>query len=219
MSTSSSSFNFGGDERRTFRNSYATQTGAPVEAGGSLQIKGHASVFDLPSVEMKSHAGTFTEYIARGAFDQVLRSTPDVLLTWDHNTALVLARTGAGSLELRADARGLRYFAKMSDTSYARDLQALMRDGVVAQSSFLFTVAPGGENWRINPATGGVERTITNIGQLYDVCVCASGAYPDTDSMLARTALDYALERGFLSEDPALQLRKAKARARLATNV
>jgi uncharacterized protein len=213
MTPSPSNFDFGGSERRTFRNSYAKPTGSTES--DTLQIKGHASVFGLPSVEMKSHAGTFTEYIARGAFDQVLRSQPDVLLTWDHSTSLVLARTGAGSLELRADDKGLRYFARMSDTSYARDLQQLMADGVVTQSSFLFTVAPGGENWRINPATGGVERTITNVGALYDVCVCAAGAYPQTDSALARTALDYALTRGFLNEDPALALRKAKARARL----
>jgi uncharacterized protein len=160
---------------------------------------------------MRSPFGNFIEKIAPGAFDDVLRTNPDVLFTWDHDTSLVLARTGAGNLELRTDARGLRYFAEMANTTYARDLQELMRTGVIAQSSFLFRVAPDGEDWHVQPDRT-VLRTISRIAELLDVCVTASGAYPNTDSALARTAIQYAVSRNFI-QDPQLELRKAQAMA------
>jgi uncharacterized protein len=214
-----SPFDFGQSERRTFTLDHAkarlARTGGKGLADGKLQVVGHAAVYNRPSVEMSSHKGSFIEHIAPNAFDKVLRSRPDVLLTWDHETSLVLARTYAGTLELSSDPHGLRFYARMSDTSYARDLQTLMNDGVVTQSSFLFTVAPGGEEWRIDSA-GGVERTITEVGGLYDVCICAAGAYPATDSGLVRSlAVQYALDRGFLTQDPEVAGRVARAKAEL----
>lgn len=203
-------------ERRAFGLDY-TSTKDSRAVPGSLEVAGHASVFSSPSVELVSHRGAFTEHIAPGAFTNVLRRLPDVILTWDHNSSLVLARTHeAGTLELSADDRGLRFFARMSDTSYARDLQVLMRDKVVTQASFMFRVAPGGESWSVNERTGGVERTISEVGDLYDVCVAAQGAYPAADSGLVRSvAVAYALDRGLLSQDPAVANRVALIQRKL----
>lgn len=197
---------FGEAERRTFKHAVSeTRKAGTVQSGatdGSLQVVGHAAVFDKPSVEMRSNLGIFTEYIDPSAFDKVLRSGPDVLLTWDHDTRYVLGRTANDTLELSVDPVGLRYWSKVADTSYARDLQVLMEGGYLDQSSFLFRIAPGGEEWTLYEDEDGnevIQRRIYEVGELFDVCVCAAGAYPDTSSGVARTlAHEYATSRGYL---------------------
>jgi HK97 family phage prohead protease len=207
---------FGETERRTVPLARArmTQTG---DGSGRLKVVGHASVFNSPSVEMRSPRGRFTEFIAPHAFDAVLARKPDVLLTWDHDSSLALARTTAQTLELSANAHGLRYFATVTPTSYAEDLRALMQDGVVNQSSFTFTVAPDGEEWgTVEGDPHCIVRVIHEVGDLYDVCVCAHGAYAATDSGIARSLyLNYALQRGYLRANPDAKLRAAKLRADL----
>lgn len=198
-------------ERRTFALARGKVTN--TAQGDRLKIVGHASVFGSPSVEMQSRAGAFTEFIQRGAFDAVLARKPDCLLLWDHDTRYPLARTAAGSLELSANAHGLRYYATVTPTSYAQDLRNLMADGVVTGSSFMFTVAPGGEEWTVE--NGRVTRTITEVSDLYDVTVCAAPAYPASDAALARTFFDYASERGLLRTHPDADARKARILADL----
>lgn len=203
----------GETERRTFPLARASvkQSGS---GDGRLKIVGHAAVFNSPSVEMMSPFGSFIERIAPHAFDVVLRTSPDVLLLWDHDTRYALARTTAGTLELTTNAHGLRYYASVTPTSYADDLRALMNDGVVNESSFTFRIAPGGEEW--TERDGRVLRTVTNISDLYDVTVCAAGAYPSTDSGIARKLyLDYALQRGFIKKNPDGALAAAKLKANL----
>jgi HK97 family phage prohead protease len=128
-----------------------------------------------------------------------------------HLTDKALARTTAGTLELSSNAHGLRFFASCSRTSYADDLRVLMNDGVVTQSSFAFNVAPGCEDWTDD--AGPITRTVTKVGELYDICVTAAGASPATDSAVARTlALSYALEHGLIGTDSAAALRIARIR-------
>ncbi len=198
-------------ERRTFALARGKVTN--TAQGDRMKIIGHASVFGSPSVEMVSRGGAFTEFIQRGAFDNVLSRKPDVLLLWDHDTRYPLARTSAGSLELSANAHGLRYFATVTPTSYAQDLRSLMADGVVTGSSFMFRIAPDGEQWEVR--NGQVVRTITDLADLYDVTITASPAYPASDASLARTFLDYAADRGLLKTHPAADARRAKLLADL----
>jgi HK97 family phage prohead protease len=201
----------------TERRSVPLTRGKVTESGsgdGRLKIVGHAAVFNSPSVELASPLGKFVERIAPHAFDRVLASKPDTLLTWDHSTLYPLARTSAGTLELSVNAHGLRYFASVTPTSYAEDLRSLMNDGVVNESSFTFTVAPDGQTWE--ERNGVVTRTITKVQDLFDVCVTCSGAYPATDSGIARTLmLDYALSRGFIRKNPDGALAAAKLKADL----
>lgn len=204
-------------ERRTVPLGSGSRIAPTGNGDGRLKVIGHASVFNSPSVEMRSKYGSFTEFIAPHAFDAVLSRNPDVLLTWDHDTSLPLARTTAGTLELSANAHGLRYYASVTPTSYAEDLRNLMSDGVVSQSSFTFTAAKGGEEWTTAEGEpNAIVRVIHEVGDLYDVCVCAQGAYPATDSALARTLfLRHGLERGYLRTNPDGVLAAAKFRAEL----
>ena len=172
------------------------------QGDGRFTIRGHAAVFNRWSLDL----GGFREKIAKGAFQAVLDRNPDVHAVWDHDTAKVLARTRGGSLELREDPAGLHMWARVADTSYSRDLRVLMENGLVDQASFAFTVAPGGDEWKFFSESGEekAERTIHEIGELYDVTVTAQGAYPTASTEVVMRALRESVERqvelGKLSE-------------------
>jgi HK97 family phage prohead protease len=146
---------------------------------GELIVRGHASVYNRLSLDL----GGFREKIAPGAFTRVLDGNPDVHALWDHDTKLVLARTKNKTLDLREDPVGLHFYAKVADTSYARDLRVLMERGDVDQASFAFTVER--DEWHIDD-DDNVTRTIFEVGQLYDVTVTAQGAYPQTDTSVVK---------------------------------
>lgn len=153
---------------------------------GSLTVRGHAAVFNRWSLDL----GGFREKIAKGAFEAVLDSNPDVHALWDHDTSLVLARTKNKTLDLREDPLGLHFWAKVAPTSYAQDLRILMERGDVDQASFAFTVPKGGDKWNISTDEDGnekAERVIRQIDGLYDVTVTAQGAYPQTGTEVVRT--------------------------------
>lgn len=158
---------------------------------GQFTIRGHAAVFDQWSLDL----GGFREKIAKGAFDDVLSDNPDVWLLWDHDPRWTLARTTNKTLELRTDPRGLHYWGRVAPTSYASDLRVLLERGDIDQASFAFTVKR--DEWKITGEDEDekVERTILEVGELYDVTVTAMGAYPQTDSQMA-AARAYAAAHG-----------------------
>lgn len=160
---------------------------------GQYTVSGYASVtdqwYDLwPGVR---------ERIASEAFDDVLAADPDVHALWDHDTRFVLARTRNRTLDLSKDERGLRFWARVADTSYGRDLRTLLERGDVDQASFAFTVAEDGDAWKMREENGQtvIERTINQVEGLFDVTVTAKGANPLTSSGVARSAVRAALDR------------------------
>jgi uncharacterized protein len=179
------------------------------EGPDAYTIKGHAAVFNRKSLDL----GGFQEVVAVGAFDNVLDRNPHVLLLWDHDTRYQLASTKTNRLELRVDARGLHYWARVvGSTSHARDLRYLMDAGEVDQSSFAFTVAR--DTWEIKNSADGEEtvlRTIEEVGELFDVTVTAMGAYPQTDSSVVRAyAMNYAADTGRFTDAEEAEEREAE---------
>lgn len=173
---------FGGREQRhlPFMVAEVRDSGA---GNGQYTVVGHAAVTNMWSLDL----GFFREQIAPGAFDNVLARNPDVFHVWDHDTRYVLSRTRNKTLELSIDDRGLRMWSRVAPTTYAADLRVLMERGDIDQSSFAFTVAS--DEWLIETdADGGetISRTIIEIEDLYDVTTTAMGAYPQTDSSVAR---------------------------------
>jgi HK97 family phage prohead protease len=165
---------------------------------GTMTLSGHAAVFERLSLPLYDwQFGQFNERIARGAFEAALNRNPDVHLVIGHDMTRVLARTQSKTLELREDPAGLRVFARIDPAlSFASDLRIQMKRGDVDQMSFAFTVQR--DEWLIeNPETPEerVIRTITEVGELYDVSVVAQGAYPQTDAQL-RSLLEHAAENG-----------------------
>lgn len=186
-------------EKRTTNISARTATLEDVEVrsgeqtgDGQMTISGYAAVFNLLSDDL----GGFREKIVPGAFTEVLSADPDVNMNWDHNTLYTLGRTRNKTLELTELERGLRFFNRTAGTSYAQDLGILMERGDVDQASFKFTI--GEEEWH-EDAEGMITSTILVVDGLYDVCVCAQGAYPQTESTLEHTRtkrLEEAIEGG-----------------------
>lgn len=163
---------------------------------GQFTIVGHAAVFNMWSLDL----GGFRERILPGFFDEVLSADPDVFHLIDHDTSKVLSRTRSKTLELGLDKRGLRMWSRVAPTSYGADLRVSMDRGDIDQASFAFEVAK--DEWRIKDDGNGnetIERDLITCAGLYDVTTCAMGAYPQTDSQVARQrALDYARTTGRL---------------------
>lgn len=164
---------------------------------GSYTIRGHAAVFEQPSVNL-GYRTEFIEEVARGAFAGVLATDPHVVSVWDHDTRYVLGSTLNDTLDLKEDTQGLYFWNRVAPTSYAADLRILLERQDITQCSFCFCI--GKESWFYEEEDGELVRvraTIEEVSELYDVTVCAMGAYSQTDVMMAtRGRFEKALHEG-----------------------
>ena len=153
----------------------------------NVYLDGYAAVFNQQTTLYDGQFDVVREVIDPGAFDNVLSANPDVHLLIGHNLDLPMARTGV-NLELGADTHGLHVRAKLNPKiTYVADLVENMRDGVVDQMSFAFTVPQDGSEYTDTELSDGrVEtlRRITRIGELYDVTVTPQGAYSQTSAAI-----------------------------------
>ena len=143
--------------------------------GDKPTVVGYGAVFN----SMSNDLGGFREYISPKAFEGRLED--DVRFLVNHDANLVLARTTNGTLRLSVDEKGLRYEADMPNTSTARDLMELLKNGTISQSSFAFTVEE--DSWEIKD--GMNIRTIDKVSQLYDVSSVTYPAYNAASSSVA----------------------------------
>ncbi|MCC6743418.1 MAG: HK97 family phage prohead protease [Acidobacteria bacterium] len=171
--------------------------GPETSGDGSFIIEGYAAVFEQETVLYDGRWVRIREEIARGAFDNVLERLADgdglVHLNFGHdmNTAIAASNVyGVGGLVLWADDHGLRFEARADSADPdAQRLAAKLRRGVVGQASFAFTIARE-ETEQSEDEDGKIDLRyrITEIGNLYDVCACPQGAYPQTESHLRSLA-------------------------------
>lgn len=176
---------------------------------GSWTVEGYAAVFEQETVLYDGSWYRVREEIAREAFTNVLGRVAAgdelVHLNYVHNMESAVAASdvaGIGGLELSEDFHGLRFFARVdpADPDVAR-LVPKMQRGIVRQSSFAFTIA-GQELVESTEKDGKLDELwrITEVGHLYDVCVCPQGAYSQTESHLRSLA---AASLGRAGIDPA----------------
>jgi HK97 family phage prohead protease len=164
---------------------------------GTWTMSGYAAVFDQPTVLYDGRFVKLTEEIDRTAFDDVLRSQGlrssegVVHFNFGHDMNRAVAATDVppgqpGWLDLRADQKGLFYLAKVSkDDPDGIAMAAKMRDGVLKQASFAFTIAKAETTDTENEDGPTISHTrIMQVGHLYDVCACPQGAYAQTVSQL-----------------------------------
>lgn len=160
---------------------------------GSWTIEGYAAVYEQETTLYEIPGWVrLREEIARGAFERVLErvglGVEVVHLNHGHDMKTVLAATdvsGVGGLELEDDFHGLRFFARVDpDDPDARALAVKMGRKVIRQASFAFTIAAEElvESDVLEDGTLDQKWRILEIGHLYDVCVAAQGAYPQTES-------------------------------------
>lgn len=136
-------------------------------------VEGIACVFGK-----STKIGWFTEEIDRHAFDECDMS--DVVLNFNHNNDILLARTLNGSLQLSVDDKGLHQKATVIDTTDGEDIMKLIKNGLISKMSFAFTIAPDGERWET--IDDMEHRTITKISKLYDVSLVTFPAYQQTSA-------------------------------------
>ena len=134
-------------------------------------VQGYAAVYDSESHQL----GWFKEIIEPGAFERALERSPDIVARFNHDDNIILGRTTAGTLEVRADEKGLYYIIPDMPKSREDILEGIQR-GDISKSSFAFTV----ESDRWEERNGETFRYISEFNTIYDVAPVTSPAYPDT---------------------------------------
>ena len=144
---------------------------------GALAIEGYFAVFN----SVYQITPDMSESIAQGAFDNTL--SDDIRALINHDTTLVLGRTKAGTLQLRADSHGLwgHIDINPNDTD-AMNLYNRVQRGDVDQCSFGFDIINEETDFRED---GSVHWTIKEV-KLYEVSPCTFPAYEETN-IAART--------------------------------
>lgn len=162
---------------------------------GTTTFHGYASVTGVETTLYEGRSWVWREVIAPGAFTRVLSdiksgaATYSCVLNHEHDNAATMASTAQnpnlpGGMELTEDGTGLRVFARLDPADL--DVQRVcpkIKNNTVRQMSFAFTIAPMGFTTVTTEDEMGrvVETdTVTELGALYDVTVCAHGAYPTT---------------------------------------
>lgn len=170
-------------------------------------VEGYAVVFEQPQTYTFGD-DTYTETISRNALDGA--DMRRVVMRYNHNdTVFAMARVKNGSLNLTTDDFGLKVRAELIDTQSNRDLYRMIRDGLVDEMSFAFTVAQGGDVWEYSDDFSTVKRTINRIETVYDVSAVDNGFYENT-SIYARA---FETVDALKAEAEAKKLELEKARA------
>jgi HK97 family phage prohead protease len=136
-------------------------------------INGYAAVYNSESDMLY---GFFREVIRPGAFDNSLGN--DVRALWNHDSAYVLGRTTAGTLNIRSDAKGLYFEVMPPDTQWANDLCTSIQRGDINQMSFGFMVNQ--DNWE-SLEDGTEMRELLDV-DLQEVSVVTFPAYQATSA-------------------------------------
>lgn len=198
-------------ERRTMKVTAPTEevrndTIVPIEED-RMVVEGYAVLFDSPQTYQWGER-TYTEVISRGALDQA--DMKRVVMRYNHNdTVFAMARVKNGSLTLTIDDYGLKTRAELIDTQSNRDLYKMIKDGLIDEMSFAFTVASKGDVWEYSDDWMTVKRTINQIETVYDVSAVDTGFYENT-SIYAR-AFDGVDALKQEAEAKKLELEKARA--------
>src|SRR5260370_21089960 len=177
-------------ERRNFVASEVRATVSDKER----RLQGYAARYNTLSNPIPGQSRSFRERILPGAFDGVVDS-PEIVMTLNHNENLILGRTGAGTLALHANDKGLLFDVLLPNTSYGLDAYESVKRGDLNGCSFAFADAV--DEWseedeppyslgqgvmgHLGKAERFVVRTIKAFKKLFDVSVVTSPAYPGTE--------------------------------------
>lgn len=159
---------------------------------GSRVFSGYAAVFDTETTMYEGKYYIWREKLDPHCFDAILATSPDVHFNMGHDMNKSMARTKASgplsTLQLSVDAHGLKVYARLNpDNRTVQELIPLMDDGVMDQMSFAFRVRRDGMvTESVQEGDGPLIETdtIMVVADLFDVCVCARGAYPTTEASL-----------------------------------
>ena len=175
-------------------------------------VEGYATTFDAPYVLYEDEDLVFLEQVDAKAFENTDMS--DVIMQYNHE-GRVFARQSNGTLEVRADDKGLYISADLGGTEIGRELFEEIRGGYTNKMSFGFKV--DGEDWdeqRKDGEKDRVLRTITSISKLYDVSAVSIPAN-DATSISVRELSDGVIRRAEAERLKAHELEINRIRAEI----
>ena len=185
-------------QMRTAESAFTVRETSNEQQEPEKRIEGYLAVFD----GTYQIAQGMTESIDSHAFDRTISG--DVRALVDHDTALVLGRTTAHTLELRTDEHGLWGSVLINPNDQdALNLYARVERGDVNQCSFGFEITEEDTEVRED---GSIHWTIKDLN-LFEVSVCTFPAY-ETTEVSARTEEAKELKKRALE---AWKLRQAEA--------
>ena len=150
------------------------------EQDGRKIVEGYATTFNEEYKLWGDERYQVLEMVDRKAFDNCDMS--DVILQ-DDQEGRGVARTGNGTLELKADDHGLKITADLSGTELGRQLYEEINGGYTTKMGFGFRVKTAERTIEEDEVTGNttVHRKITAIEKLYDVSAVSLPANDATE--------------------------------------
>ena len=105
-----------------------------------LRADGKSISGRIPYDSLSVDLGGFKEKLARGVFNDTLKSGERVLMLWSHDPAKPLASTEAGTLRLQDKPDGLYFRAVLGESSWAKDALEAIKNKITTGVSFGFMV-------------------------------------------------------------------------------
>jgi HK97 family phage prohead protease len=186
--------------------------------GKRRYISGYAIVFNELSVDL----GGFREIILPESADRQMINESDILMPVNHNRDNGLparSKFGTGSLRIEVDEKGVYFEFELPNTQPGNDMYELIRRGDISQTSFSFTIPPGGDE--IIEESTGIVRQVKKIDRLCDFSIVDFPAYEDTFVEAAKRSVEAYRERKEKEEgerDKKSVLTKKDVRMRLLKN-
>ena len=151
-----------------------------VSSEDSLEVHGYIATNALSHILGKTDGKRWREIISHGTFTEALAKArmkeQDIDFLFEHDKDRILSSTANASLLLEEDEVGLYMEAKISKTSWGKDLFVLIKDNIVRGLSFGMKVLR--EDWS-RGADGIPLRTITDI-EPYEISALKAPAYQNT---------------------------------------
>lgn len=146
----------------------------------SYLVQGYIASNSTSHILGKTEKGKWREVIPPGVFNEALskarRIGQDIDFLVDHDNKKILASTSNESLFLEEDETGLYISAKISPTTWGKDLFVLVKDGIIKGLSFGMKVVR--DTWT-RTSDGLPLRTILEI-DLFEISALKVPAYPTT---------------------------------------
>lgn len=156
-----------------------------VDNKDGKKISGYAIVFNKPSKPIPDGKSSFTEVIDPKALDNVDLS--NVVMLSNHDYSKPLATVKAGTLKLNVDQKGLHFEATLPNTTDGSDTFENVKAGNIDSASFRF--ANASDKWS-KDENGNITRTITNIGDIFEISSVTVPAYDDSSVEVAKRSFD-----------------------------
>lgn len=159
-----------------------------VDDKDGKKISGYAIVFNKPSKPIPDGDSSFTEIIDPKALENTDLS--DVVMLSNHDYSKPLATVKAGTLKLNVDKKGLHFEATLPNTTDGSDTFENVKAGNIDSASFRF--ANASDQWS-KDENGNITRTITNIGDIFEISSVTVPAYDDSSVEVAKRSFDQFL--------------------------